>query len=307
MTAEYRGEGTVLFGGSGFLGPYILEGHPEMVSVGRRPPPTANRHVAIETLADLEPMADLDFDSVIYIVGNTDHHALEEEVVPRHRPNAFDYHTVPLLQTLEQLKQRPLRKFVHFSTVLIYDEHRLTLPVSEHAPIDPYKNRYVLSKYLAEEACRFFARWVPILNIRMSNLYGPTPLRRFDLVHTVARQLLAEGRAEVWTTKPARDFIHVEDTAAAIVALMGTDHTGTVNLGTGTMSSVREVLDVLEDVSGCPVVDRDLPVTGPPAFRCDTTTVERLIEWRPRFSTEAGVRQTYERMREWAASGALEP
>jgi nucleoside-diphosphate-sugar epimerase len=294
--AGYHGERTILFGGSGFLGPWILERSPEMISVGRRPPPTANRHIPIASLVDLDVLRDVEFDKVIFIVGNTDHHNLEKEVVPRDEPTAFEYHTIPLVQTLEQLKQRPLEKFVHFSTVLIYDEHRMSLPVSEHSPIDPYKNRYVFSKYLGEEACKFYAGWVPIINIRMSNLYGPTPLDRFDLIHRVSRQLLASGRAEIWSTKPSRDFIYVEDAARGIIDLLHTDHTGTVNLGTGTMTSVREVVDVLEDVSGCPIADLDRPVSGPMAFRCDTETLERLIGWKPRWAIEDGLRETYTRM-----------
>ena len=226
-------------------------------------------------------------------------------VTPEGEPTAFEYHTIPLIQALEQLKQRPLERFVHFSTVLIYDEHRITLPVTEHSPIDPYKNRYVLSKYLGEEACKFYARWVPIINVRMSNLYGPTPLDRFDLIHRVSRQLLADGQAKVWSTKPSRDFIYVEDAARGIIDLLQTDYTGTVNLGTGTMTTVREVVDVLEDVSGCPITDLGQPVSGPMAFRCDTATLERVIGWKPRWSIEDGVRATYEqmsRMKRWTAT-----
>jgi nucleoside-diphosphate-sugar epimerase len=177
--------------------------------------------------------------------------------------------------------------------VLLYDERRITLPVGEQAPIDPYRNRYVLSKYLAEEACKFFAAWVPIVNVRMSNLYGPTPLERYDLVHTVVRKLLAEGRAQVWTTRPARDFIYVEDAAGAIAALAQSDFTGTVNLGTGTMTTVRRVVDLLEEVSGCPIEDLDRQVTGPEQFCCDTTLLHETVEWRPRFDIEQGVRETY--------------
>lgn len=233
------GEGTVLFGGSGFLGPYILERCPKMVSVGRTRPPTANRHIQVNSLANLDTLRDVPFDKVIYIIGNTDHYNLEKEHIPRGEPTAFDYHVIPLLQTMEQLKGYPIKKFINFSTILIYDEKRMTLPVSEHAPIDPYKNRYVLSKYLAEEACKFYARWVRIITVRLSNLYGPTPLGRFDLTHLLIRQLLVHGKAEVWSTKPERDFIYVEDAAEAIVELLDADYAGTLNLGTGTMTPVR--------------------------------------------------------------------
>ncbi len=299
MAAGSTGEGTILFGGSGFLGPYILEQCPAMVSVGRSPPPTANRHVHVDSLADLSALDGLDFDKVVFIIGNTDHHAMEREQIPPGEPTAFDYHVTPLLQAMEQLKGRPITKFIHFSTILMYDEARITLPVSEHAPIDPYKNRYVLSKYLAEEACKFYAHWLPIINVRFSNLYGPTPLRRFDLIHVLVNQLLEEGRGQVWTTKPQRDFIHAQDAADAIVALLDADYTGTVNLGTGTMTPVGHVVSLLEELSGCPIDVQGVPVEGFMEFRCDMTTLERIVDWRPRISIEDGVRDTFETMRSY--------
>lgn len=293
------GRGTILFGGSGFLGPYILERNPGMISVGRTRPTTQNRHVHVDSLDDLGPLRGLEFDKVIYIIGNTDHHNLEKQDLPAGEATAFDYHTLPLFKAFEQLKGHRIRKLIHFSTILIYDEARLTLPVSEHAPIDPYKNRYVLSKYLAEEACKFYARFFPIINVRLSNIYGPTPLQRYDLIHVLSRQLLREGRGQVWSTRPERDFIYVEDVARAVEDLLDTDYTGTLNLGTGVMTPVRRVVELLSEISGCPVTDLDQPVKGPMRFRCDTATLERLIGWAPRFSVEQGVRRTFELMKSW--------
>nr|MDQ3041755.1 NAD(P)-dependent oxidoreductase [Acidobacteriota bacterium] len=209
------GKGTILFGGSGFLGPYILENYPDVISVGRTAPPTRNRHIPIKSLENLDALKDVEFDKVIFIIGNTDHYNLEKEVVPRDEPTAFDYHLMPLVHTLEQIKDRPIKKFINFSTVLIYDEHKITLPVSEHSPIDPYKNRYTISKYLGEEVCKFYEQWVPIITVRLSNIYGPTPLKRFDLIHLLCHQLLDNGKGQVWTTKPSRDFIYIEDAAHA--------------------------------------------------------------------------------------------
>jgi nucleoside-diphosphate-sugar epimerase len=293
------GRGAILFGGSGFLGPYILERCPDIISVGRTPPPTANRHIEVNSLAELDALREVAFEKVIYIIGNTDHYNLEKEHIPRGEPSAFDYHLLPLLQTMEELKQYPIKKFIHFSTVLIYDEKKITLPVSEYAPIDPYKNRYVLSKYLAEESSKFYARWMPIITVRMANLYGPTPLKRFDLIHQLVHQLLEHGRGQVWNTTPSRDFIYVEDAADAIVKLLDTDYTGTLNLGTGTMTSVRTIVELLREISGCPITDLNQPVQGPAQFRCDMSTIKRLIHWEPQYSIEQGVRRTYELMDCW--------
>ncbi len=293
------GEGTVLFGGSGFLGQHILRSYPRIVSVGRRKPPTPNRHISVDTLADLSPLRAVPFRNVIYTIGNSDRPTMQKERHEPGEPTPFDYHVTPLVQTLEWLMRHRITKFVHCSTILLYDHRRATLPVSEDAPLAPYRDKYLMSKYLAEELCTFYSRWVPIVNLRLSNMYGPAAGKRFDLVHVVIQQLLDQGRGEVLSTKPERDFIYVEDVVEAVIRLLDSEYTGTLNVGTGIMTSVGRITEILERLSGCPIRDLDQPVAGPMQFQCDISRLQKLIAWRPRYSIEEGVTRTYEIMKSW--------
>lgn len=302
VTDRPGGRGTILFGGSGFLGSCILENYPDVVSVGRRRPPTTNRHIPIESLENLDALRDVEFDNVIYIVGNSDRSTMDKEHIPRGETTAFDYHVLPLFQAMEQLKHYPIKKLIHFSTVLIYDPERITLPVSEHSPINPYRSRYVLSHYLAEEACKYYANSVPIINVRLSNVYGPTMAPRFDVISNLVCQLLNEGKAQVRSTKPERDFIFIEDAADAIVKLIESEYIGTLNLGTGTMHSIRTVVSILQDMTGCPIVDLDGPTDSLLRFRCDMRTLCETISWCPQYSLEEGIAKTYTLMKEWNRS-----
>jgi nucleoside-diphosphate-sugar epimerase len=294
--------GTILFGGSGFFGTHILQKYPEIVSVGRTPPTTGNQHIQIDSLSDLRALKDLQFDKVIYLIGHSDNHGMEKETIAPGELSPFDYHLFPTIQVLEQLKEYPIRKLVHFSTILLYDPTKITLPVAETAPIDPYRTRYVLSKHMSEEACTFYSSQLPIINVRVSNTYGPTTLKRFDLIDTLIRQVLNRSRASVWTTKPCRDFIYVEDVADAVVKLLDSHYTGTVNLGTGMMTQVKSIVDLIRELSGCEIEDRDCEVTGPMRFQCDTSTINRIIDWKPRYSVHDGVTRTYSLMKSWTAS-----
>ena len=294
------GARTILFGGSGFLGSSILQNYPDMISIGRSAPATPNRHVAIQSLDNLDVLGEIDFDTVIYIIGNTDHQNLEKQTLERGEPTAFDYHVTPLIQTLEQLKRFPIRKLIHFSSILLYDRKRITGPVSEKDAIDPYTSRYIMSKHIAEELCRFYSTSIPIVNVRLSNIYGPTRLKRHDLIHLLVRQLIDAGKATVWTTRPRRDFIHVDDAAHAIVKLLDADFTGTVNLGTGTDTSVAEIVEVLRELTGYSIHDEGRTVSGPMEFRCDITKLKSIIDWKPSYSIEDGVGSTYNLMSEWA-------
>jgi nucleoside-diphosphate-sugar epimerase len=292
---ERSGAGTILFGGSGFLGSHILARRPSMVSVGRTPPPTDNPHIQVDDLADLSALSGVEFNRVVYAVGHSDRQGMDLG----HGPSPFESHVFPLLQTLEQLQEHPIEKLVCFSTVLLYDGRRVKLPISEDAPIDPYRSRYVLSQHLAEEACRFYGRRLPIVNVRLSNLYGPSRRERFDVIWLLVRRLLDEGRAELASGEPERDFVYVDDAAEAVVQLLDSDFIGTVNLGTGTRTSIGEVAAVLERLSGGTITELGHPFDGQRELQCDISRLRRATGWEPRHSIEEGLRLTWETMKAW--------
>lgn len=292
----------MLFGGSGFLGSAILRRCPEMVSVGRTPPPTANRHVPLPSFDDLRVLDSLAFDAVVFPVGSSDRRALEQPIVPAGEPTAFDYHLVPLLRTLEYLRRRPVRRFIAFSTVLLYDRTKLTLPVGEDAPIDPFAHRYVLSKHLAEQACAFYGRTMPVVTLRLSNMYGPTHRPGFDLIHEVVRGLVSRGEARVRSGRPQRDFIYVDDVARVVQLLLDSDACGTFNVGTGRMTAVQTIVETLRSISGGRIECLDEPVAPPLDFVCDVRRLRQALpRWAPAYSVEEGLRQTFDSMK---AAGA---
>ena len=192
MTAGgWRGEGTVLFGGSGFAGTAILRLYPEMISAGRRVSSASNRHVFVPDLGDLAALRDVAFDRVICCVGTSRH----VELMERSLAEALEAHMLPAVRLLEQLRTRPLRSFVRLSTVLLYDETRAGMPVDETSPIAPYRNRYLLSQHLGEQAACYYDRYFPVATARLCNLYGPWPGERTDLVHEVVSLEFAGGGA----------------------------------------------------------------------------------------------------------------
>lgn len=288
---------TLLFGGSGFLGPIILEKNPNIVSVGRTSPPTyvGNRHIHIESVDDLVVLDFEEIDNVIFLIGSSDHHYLNSSVTA-----GIDLNVYPLKKTLAYFSKRKLNKFICFTSILLYDVKKLTLPVSEKHAIFPYVNEYVFSKFLSEKIVEFYADRVPTIIIRCSNIYGPTKLVRPDLVPTLIQKILSPNEASVWSKKPVRDFIYLEDAADAIMLLMDTPYTGPVNLGTGTSSSIGQIAEILQNCSGKQTIDLDVNVSGPMNFCCDMSLLKRLTGWKPKYTIEQGIEKTYYRMKGWA-------
>ena len=287
---------TILLGGSGFMGPHILSLDPSILSVGRSPPPSwvNNKHINVDPIANPEFLDTLEFDRVIFLIGNSNHHAINSGKI-----NAFSFNVYPLKKFLSCIAGRGIRQFLAFSTILMYDQKKMALPVSEDQPINPYVNEYVFSKYVAEQICEYYRKFMPIINIRMSNVYGPIMLDRPDLVPTMIKSLLSKGTCEILSDKPVRDFIYVKDAASAFLKLLKTDFSGTVNMGTGEMHSVKEVCDILRKLSGSTIIVQGKPVEGHQKFCCNTSKLKSLISGKPKYSLEQGLRETYETMKKW--------
>lgn len=288
---------TVLFGGSGFLGPIILEKYPNIVSIGRSPLPSylKNTHVPLASLDDLRTLDSIDFDKVIFLIGSSNHHVINA------KPSmGLEYNVLPLKKILFYLQKRKLKKFMCFTTILLYDVKKMKLPVDETQPLNPYINDYVFSKYLSEELIRFYSHKIPAIIVRFSNIYGPTRLIRPDLVPTLIQHALSPHKVSVWSKKPVRDFLYTPDAAEAIVKLLDTDYTGPVNLGTGQAVSVGRITQIIENLSGKKIKDLRKPVSGPMHFVCDISRVKSLTGWEPKHSVEDGIRETYKIMKQYA-------
>ena len=287
---------TILFGGSGFLGPVILSKNPKIISIGRSPidPTLKNKHFNLNSLDNLSELDKIDFDKVIFLVGSSNHHEINNKITM-----GIDYNVYPLQKILKYLSKRTINKFICFTSMLLYDQNRLTNPVNESQIINPYSNDYIFSKYLSEEIVKFYKDQVPSIIIRLSNIYGYTKLIRPDLVPTLMHEVLNKDEVTIWNDKPKRDFIFTEDAADAILNLLDSSHTGVINLGTGKMNAIRTITSIVEKLSGKKIKSLNKPVSGPMELTVDITLLKRLINWVPKHTLEEGLIKTYEIMKSY--------
>ena len=287
---------TILFGGSGFFGPVILKKNPEIISIGRTRPSEdiINNHINISSLDELNVLDDIKFDKVIFLIGSSNHHEINKKVTM-----GLDFNVYPIKKILTYLSKREIKKFICFTTVLLYDANKMILPVSENQKIDPYINDYVFSKYLSEEIVRYFSSKIPSIIVRLSNIYGYTRLIRPDLVPTIMQKIFLKDEIKIWSSKPKRDFIFVEDAADAVIKLLNTDHNGVINLGSGEMNSIEKITNYVEKLSGKKIISENKKVSGPMELIVDISLIKRLTGWRPAYSLEKGLEKTFNIMKEY--------
>lgn len=184
---------------------------------------------------------------------------------------------------------------VHVSSYVYGAPQRL--PVQESHPLQAF-NPYAESKIAAERAvAEYQARYgIGATIVRPFNLYGPGQDARF-LIPTIIRQSLDPSLDAITVTddRPRRDYVHVRDLAALVMAVLRAPAGGLYNAGSGESHSVRDVSDRVGEITGH---RKPLRVTGPVRPNeildvvADISHAGAALGWRPRISFNEGLRET---------------
>jgi nucleoside-diphosphate-sugar epimerase len=130
---------------------------------------------------------------------------------------------------------------------------------------------------------------------RIFFVYGPHehPDR---LVAGVVRSLLAGEPAACSSGRQERDFLHAEDVASAFASLLASGVEGPVNIASGHVASVREVVETIGDLTGRPELIRlgELPDRpgDPPLLIADVGRLRDEVGWTPALSLREGLERT---------------
>ena len=126
---------------------------------------------------------------------------------------------------------------------------------------------------------------------RIFFLYGPDE-HRDRLVPSVLAPLKRGEPAVVLSGGHVRDLMHVTDVAAAFVALLGSDLSGTVNIASGQAVTLGDVARTLGDLVGRPdlvrVEDAAGTASNPKVMTADTTKLADL-GFRPQYGLRDGL------------------
>ena len=234
-----------------------------------------------------------------------------------HEPGLYFRNNVAsTLNLLDTMRLCGIKTIVFSSTCATYGNPE-RVPISEDHPQHPV-NPYGESKLMVERLLHWFGsihglRWIAL---RYFNAAGADPDGRLSEQHDPETHLIplaisaAMGRIEaleIYGTDydtpdgtAIRDYLHVTDLAEAHVAALKYLRDGgqstAINLGTGHGHSVREVVAMVERVSGRKVPVREVGrrAGDPPRLVADARKSAELMGWHPgRSSLEEIVRTAW--------------
>ncbi len=182
--------------------------------------------------------------------------------------------------------------------------------------LEPTNEPYAIAKIAGIKLCESYNRQygTDYRSVMPTNLYGPQ-----DNFHPVNRQVIPallrkfhdavtnnQPTVEVWGSgKAMREFLHVDDMAAASVHVMGLPlekyqavtepMLSHINVGTGVDVTIRELAETIGEVvgfSGELAFDSSKP-DGAPRKLMDTAKLNEL-GWQPQYDLKAGLADAYQ-------------
>ncbi len=173
--------------------------------------------------------------------------------------------------------------------------------------LEPTNDAYAIAKIAGIMQVQSIRRQYGLsyISAMPTNLYGPgdnfdasnshvlpAMMRRFhEAVQSGANEVTIWG-----TGTPRREFLHVDDLAQALLFLLEHyDSPETINVGTGSDVTIRELAETVADVAGWAgrmVFDTSKP-DGTPRKLLDVSRLAGL-GWRPRIGLREGIASTYE-------------
>ena len=173
-------------------------------------------------------------------------------------------------------------------------------------PLEPTNEAYAVAKIAGLKLCEFYRRQYGVLyhSAMPTNLYGPGDNYHLQNSHVLPalirkfHEAREAGRAEVvaWGTgAPKREFLHVDDLADACAFLLRqTNPPDLVNIGTGTDVTIRELTELVAQVTG--FSGKILwDATKPDGTARKLLDVSRLtaLGWNARIALREGIERTY--------------
>ncbi|HEY3191516.1 MAG TPA: NAD-dependent epimerase/dehydratase family protein [Solirubrobacterales bacterium] len=306
---------SVVTGGAGFIGSHLVDalakrGDEVMVlddfSSGKRENLASALEAGVQvTELDIADSAAV-FDSILGFSPESVFHLAAQIDIRRSMADpAFDarLNVVGTVNALEASSRAGASRFVFTSTGgAIYgegDDRPEDLPFAETARCEPF-SVYGQSKLAAEGYVELYARTreLPAATLRLGNIYGARqdPATEAGVIAIFCELARDGGQPTVFGTgKQTRDYVHVADAVAALLAAEASDDPGPLNVGTGVETDVLELVERVGSAFGRADFEPQFAAAREGEIErtyLDASAAAERIGWRAERTVETGLEET---------------
>ena len=226
------------------------------------------------------------------------------------QPGEFIYENLVIeTNVIHAAYRAQVERLVFFGSSCIYPK-QCPQPIREEyllsSPLEPTNDAYAIAKIAGLKLCEAYNReyGTQYVSLMPTNLYGPNDNDDLNSSHVLpallrkAHEAKVNGAATltVWGSgTPRREFLHVDDLAAATLFVLEHNVTeGLFNVGVGEDLSIRELAECICKVAGFDgelVFDASKP-DGTPRKLLDVSRLAKM-GWHATIGLEEGIASTY--------------
>lgn len=206
---------------------------------------------------------------------------------------------------LEEVCRAGILRFVFSSSAAVYGVPGRTPIPEDHpvAPVNPYGRTKRMVEVMLEDLAQAYG--LRFATLRYFNAAGASSDGSLGENHQPETHLIPICLEAAYGLRPTvplygtdyptpdgtciRDYVHVEDVASAhLLVLKNLDRkNGVYNVGTGSGYSVRQVIAVVEKVTGrkVPVQESARRPGDPPELVAESQKIRRELGWEPKYRT----------------------
>lgn len=215
-------------------------------------------------------------------------------------PNSYvNTNVIGTLNILQACLDNNIEKIVHTSTSETYGTAIYT-PIDEKHPLkaqSPYSASKIGADKLAESYHLSFG--LPIAIIRPFNTFGPRQSAR-AIIPTIISQILSGSKVVIGSINPVRDFTFVKDTVNGFIKIATEQKSAgeLINIGSGKGISIGELAHkIIQMINPETEIIIDTKRIRPDKSEvmkliCDNTKAREILNWKPNFSLEDGIKET---------------
>jgi GDP-D-mannose 3', 5'-epimerase len=204
-----------------------------------------------------------------------------------------------------------VRRYFYASSACVYnadkqrDANVTALREEDAYPAMP-EDGYGWEKLFSERMCRHFREDYGLETrvARFHNVYGPHGTwdgGREKAPAAICRKVIqaklsGEHEIEIWGDgEQTRSFMYIDDCLEGIFAIMESEITDPINLGSSELVSINQLVDIVEGIAGIEL-RRHHNLDAPKGVRgrnSDNSMIQRLLGWQPSTSLRVGMERTY--------------
>jgi dTDP-glucose 4,6-dehydratase len=200
------------------------------------------------------------------------------------------------------VKEKSIKKFVHFTTPEVYGSTSGWLKESfNFAPSTPYAISRAAGDWHLKTL--FENNGFPVIFTRAANVYGSGQQLYRIIPKTILSALTGKKLSLHGGGKSIRSFIHINDVSTALIAIMNSGEVGqSYHISTNEMISIFDLVQELATLLGVEV--NDLIEQGPEragkdfAYQLSSEKIRSELGWRDEVTLVKGLEDTLD----WAKS-----